>query len=196
MSGARRRGARGAWGAAVVVAGVVGCGRGADTPAPRSAKAGRVATPPGPEAAAPGATGGGTVGGAAAGQGACPHDGRWRPCSVVERLEQSGLVPRVDTGGPAPRVPFLGVPATRVRLGRGALHAFVYDDTAQLARDVAALDTVRVAPRGETFDWDVPPTFVRSANLVAVLLTQNEHQIERVRLALEGGPPQPDPDRR
>jgi hypothetical protein len=36
---------------------------------------------------------------------------------------------------------------------------------------------------------------VRSANLVAVLLMQNEHQIERVRLALEAGPPQRNPDR-
>jgi hypothetical protein len=115
---------------------------------------------------------------------------------VIERLEQSGLVPRLDTAGPPARAPFLTAPATRVRLGRGAVQAYIYDDTAQLARDVAALDTVRVAPRGGTFDWEVPPTFVRSANLVAVLLTQNEHQIERVRLALEGGPPQPDPARR
>jgi len=139
---------------------------------------------------------------AAAGRGAlapdtsaCPHDGRWRACSVVERLDQSGLVPRVDSAAPAPRVPFLAAPGRRIALGRGALLAFVYDDTARAARDVAALDTVRVAPRGESYSWDVPPTLVRSANLVAVLLMQNEHQIERVRLALEAGPPQRNPDR-
>jgi hypothetical protein len=139
---------------------------------------------------------------AAAGRGAagpdtsaCPHDGRWRACSVVERLDQSGLVPRVDSAAPASRVPFLAAPGRRIALGRGALLAFVYDDTARAARDVAALDTVRVAPRGESYSWDVPPTLVRSANLVAVLLMQNEHQIERVRLALEAGPPQRNPDR-
>jgi hypothetical protein len=114
---------------------------------------------------------------------------------VVERLDQSGLVPRVDSAAPAPRVPFLAAPGRRIALGRGALLAFVYDDTARAARDVAALDTVRVAPRGQTYSWDVPPTLVRSANLVAVLLMQNEHQIERVRLALEAGPPQRNPDR-
>jgi hypothetical protein len=104
-------------------------------------------------------------------------------------------VPRVDSESPAPRAPFFSVPATRFLLGRGALHAFVYDDTSRMARDLAAIDTARVAPRGGSHAWEVPPTFIRSANLVAVLLTQNEHQIERVRLALEAGPPQRDPDR-
>jgi len=159
-----------------------------------------VAPPAGPPAGSRGGATAGT-GSAAAGRPAgigtpaCPRDGRWRACSVVEALDQAGLVPRVDSANPAPRAPFLSVPATRIVLGRGAIHAFVYDDTARLARDVAALDTVRVAPRGGRFDWDVPPTFVRSANLVAVLLVTNEHQIERVRLALEAGPPQPDPAR-
>jgi hypothetical protein len=164
-----------------------------DARAPAGGGAGPAAAMP---PAAPGGAAGaaGRTGGSGGDPTACPHDGRWRACSVAERLERSGLVPRPDSG-PAPRVPFFSVPAARFRLGRGAVHAFIYDDTARLARDVAALDTVRVAPRGGRFDWDVPPTFVRSANLVAVLLTANEHQIERVRLALEAGPPQRDPDR-
>jgi hypothetical protein len=116
---------------------------------------------------------------------------------VRERLDQAGLVPQVDSAAPPAPVPFLRAPATRFRLGRGELRAFVYDDTAALARDLAALDTVRVAPRGGQYAWgDAPPTFIRSGNLVAVLLTANEHQIERVQLALEAGPPQPDPARR
>jgi hypothetical protein len=125
---------------------------------------------------------------------ACPRDGRWRACSVAERLDQAGLVPRVDSEQPAPRVPFLAIPGTRFLLGRGALDVFVYEDSTRLARDVAKLDTVRVAPRGGEYAWEVPPTFVRSANMLAVLLTQNEHQIERVRLALEAGPPQRNPE--
>lgn len=149
---------------------------------------------------APGVAAGGSAttgpGGLAPGRSraACPHDGRWRACSVTERLDQAGLVPRADTA-PALRVPFLSGRDTVLRLGRGALHAFIYDDTARLARDVAALDTVRVAPRGGAFAWgDAPPTLVRSANLVAVLLTPNERQIERVQLALQAGPPQRNPD--
>ncbi len=157
----------------------------------------------GTDSAAPAAGAAGTTGAAPPGApdsagrpaNACPHDGRWRPCSVAERLDRAGLVPRLDSANPAPRAPFFAVPATRFLLGRGAVHVFIYDDTARLARDLAAIDTVRVAPRGGSFDWDVPPTFVRSANLVGVLLTQNEHQIERVRLALEAGPPQRDPAR-
>ena len=121
----------------------------------------------------------------------CPHDGRWRLCSVLDRLDKAGLVPRVDTAGPPERLAFFKAPGRVVRLGVGELHTFVYDDTAALARDVAALDTVRVAPRGGTYAWSAAPTFVRSANLVAVLLTPNERQIERVQLALEGGPPGP-----
>ena len=58
-------------------------------------------------------------------------------------------------------------------------------------RDVAALDTTRVAPHGGTYAWPATPTFVHSANLAAVLLTPNERQIERIQLALEAGPPQP-----
>jgi hypothetical protein len=113
---------------------------------------------------------------------------------VAERLEQSGLAPRPDTAARAP-VPFLSAPDTALRLGLGSVRAFVYADTARLARDVAALDTARVAPRGGDFRWPVQPTFVRSANLVAVVLVTNERQLERVQLALEAGPPQRNPDR-
>lgn len=136
----------------------------------------------------------GTPGSGVPGAPPCPHDGRWRACSVAERLEQAGLVPRRDTA-PPPAVPFLSAPDTVFRLGLGAVHAFLYADTARLARDVAAMDTARVAPRGGTFAWPAPPTFVRSANLVAVVLTANERQIERVQLALGAGPPQRNPDR-
>ena len=112
-------------------------------------------------------------------------------CSLVDRLDKAGLVPRVDSSAAAERLPFLHAPGTIVHLGLGELHTFVYDDTAALARDVAALDTTHVAPRGQAYAWSGTPTFVRSANLVAVLLTPNERQIERIQLALEAGPPQP-----
>jgi hypothetical protein len=163
------------------------CGRGPGT-----------ADVPGAEASAPAPTPGGAVVATAPvtpGEGACPHDGRWRTCGLLERLDQAGLAPRVDSGSPAREVPFLGAPAVRLMVGRAAVHAFVYDDTSRLRRDVAALDTTRVAPRGGTFDWEVPPVFVRSANLVAVLLVPNARQQERVRLAIEAGPPPRNPDR-
>ncbi len=112
---------------------------------------------------------------------------------MAERLEQAGLAPRPDTTARAP-VPFLSAPDTALRVALGSVRAFVYTDTGRLARDVAALDTVLVAPRGGNYDWPVRPTFVRSANLVAVILVTHERQLERVQLALEGGPPQRNPD--
>lgn len=123
----------------------------------------------------------------------CLHDGRWRVCSLVDRLERSGLVipaPEADSA----RYEFLGVPGVRYKVRYGELQAFVYDDTARLARDVAALDTVHVSPKGTTRHWDAPVTFVRSGNLAVVLLTGNEHLVERVQLAVQAGPPQPNPD--
>ena len=67
---------------------------------------------------------------------------------------------------------------------------FIYADEASLARDVAKLDTVTVAPRGAANNWGGIPTFVRSANLVAVFLTDNATQAERLTLALTAGAPQ------
>lgn len=177
---------RAAGGLAVALSLLVACsGR------PGAADSARAAAPgvaPPPVASAGAAESQGT------GAPTCPHDGRWRACSVAERLEQAGLVPHRDTAPPL-AVPFLSAPDTVFRLGLGTVHAFLYADTARLARDVAALDTVRVAPRGGAFAWPAPPTFVRSANLVAVLLTPNARQIERVQLALGAGPPQRNPDR-
>ena len=37
------------------------------------------------------------------------------------------------------------------------------------------------------------PTFIRSGNMVAIFLSLNDRQIERVQLALGAGPPQPKP---
>jgi hypothetical protein len=78
-------------------------------------------------------------------------------------------------------------------LGRARLEVFIYPDEAGLGRDLAKLDTTVVAPRGQSNDWEVPPRFIRSANLAAVLLTRNEQQAERVTLALTAGPPQSGP---
>jgi hypothetical protein len=125
----------------------------------------------------------------------CPEDGRWRLCSVVDRLEDAGLVPQ-QQDEPA-RHPFFSVPGTAYKVARGDLEVFVYPDAGAAARDVAALDTVRVAPKGETGPWRMPrPTFIHSANLIAVYQTLSETQAERVQLALGAGPPQPNPDAR
>ena len=119
---------------------------------------------------------------------ACPKDGRWRPCGIEDRLKRAGLVPHVrpDTT----RLPFL-TPVGRVwTVSKAELRVFLYDDPAQALREAQALDRIRVAPRGESYAWPVPATLIQSGNMVAVLLSQNDRQVERVQLALEAGPPQ------
>jgi hypothetical protein len=124
---------------------------------------------------------------------ACPKDGRWRPCSLADRLQRAGLVPHVrpDTA----RLPFL-TPAGQVwTVARAELRIFLYADAAQAAREAGALDPIRVAPRGGSYQWPAPAVLIHSANLIAVLLSPNARQAERVQLALEAGPPQPEAPR-
>jgi hypothetical protein len=152
---------------------------GCDRAAPGDAAPG---TPAPPAAGAPPA--------AAAADVDCPETGRWAPCSVEQRLEDAGLVPKPADDDPSRRDGF-SVPGLRYTLGRSRLELFVYADAAAAARDFAALDTVRAAPPGDLGDWGGPPHLMRSANLLAVLVTLNERQAERVWLALTAGPPQP-----
>jgi hypothetical protein len=136
-------------------------------------------TPPNAESGAAGAT-----------SSACPRTGRWALCSLEKRLTQSGfVVRRVD--GEAPRRAGFSVPPTAYTLGHSRLEVFVYPDEAALARDVARIDTVTVSPRGKPNAWWATPTFVRSANMVAVFLTDSPVQAERLTLAITAGAPQP-----
>jgi len=120
----------------------------------------------------------------------CPRTGKWALCSVEKRLAQSGFVVRPVSGDSPRRAGFSVAPAV-YRLGESRLEVFVYPDETSLARDLEKLDTVTVAPRGSVSNWGRLPTFVRSANLIAVFLTGNPTQAERLTLALTAGAPQP-----
>jgi hypothetical protein len=119
----------------------------------------------------------------------CPRTGRWALCTLEKRLEQSGFVPRKVENENLRRLGFT-VPPTTYTLGRARLEIFLYPDEDALIRDLASLDTVVVAPRGQRNDWEIPPRFIRSGNLIAVFLTRNEQQAERLTLAITAGPPQ------
>ena len=77
------------------------------------------------------------------------------------------------------------------KLGKARLEVFLYDTEAAVTRDVAQLDTAIAAPKGSASPWEMPPIFMRSQNLAAVLLTENARQAERVVLAITAGAPQP-----
>lgn len=137
-----------------------------------------------PKAAAPHA-------GASTASPECPRTGQWALCSVERRLIQSGFVIRRVNGAPPRRAGFSVLPAVYT-LGRSRLEVFIYPSESALAADVAKIDTLSAAPRGVKNPWPFfSPTFVRSANLVAVFLTDNPTQAERLTLAITAGAPQP-----
>ena len=120
----------------------------------------------------------------------CPRTGKWALCSVERRLTQSGFVVR-PVSGDSPRRPGFSVAPAAYKLGESRLEVFIYPDETSLSSDLAKLDTVSVAPRGAASNWGRVPTFVRAGNLVAVFLTDNPTQAERLTLALTAGAPQP-----
>ena len=93
--------------------------------------------------------------------------------------------------GDAPRRAGFSVTPAAYTLGHSRLEVFVYPDETALLRDIAGLDTLTASPRGERGAWETVPTFVRSANLAAVFLTDSPVQAERLTLAITAGAPQP-----
>jgi hypothetical protein len=123
---------------------------------------------------------------------ACPRTGLWAQCSVEKRLSQSGFVVRRMPDSVKRRSGFSVMP-TPYLLGRARLDVFIYPTADAVANETSRLDTALAGPRGVKSQWGVgvQPTFVRSANLIAVFLTDNPTQSERLSLALTAGPPQP-----
>jgi hypothetical protein len=125
------------------------------------------------------------------GKPGCPRTGQWALCSVEKRLGQSGFVVKRVSESPTRRPGFSVVPVAYM-LGRSRLEVFIYPSESAVSADVAKIDTVSAAPRGAPNPWPFhTPTFVRSANLAAVFLTDNATQAERLTLALTAGAPQP-----
>ena len=166
----------------LVCALVAGCGRSSERPASTgSSRAGGSSLSSGRVAG---------VGSEADAASPCPRTGKWALCSVEKRLRQSGFVVSPVRGDPPHRAGFSVAPAV-YKLGRSRLEVFIYTDEAGVARDVAKLDTVTVAPRGTSGNWGGTPTFVRAGNLVAVFMADNPTHVDRLTLALTAGAPQP-----
>lgn len=121
---------------------------------------------------------------------ACTPTGLWALCSVEKRLTQSGFVVRKNDSTAPQRAGF-SVPPAVYTLGHSRLEVFLYPTIAAANREVAKLDTVKVAPVSGTNAWETRPMFVRSGNLIAVFLTDDPRSAERVSLALTAGAPQP-----
>ncbi|MFL5522674.1 MAG: hypothetical protein ACJ8AF_01055 [Gemmatimonadaceae bacterium] len=122
--------------------------------------------------------------------GNCPRTGQWATCSIEKRLVQSGFVLVPVRERPVRRAGFSVVPSA-YQLGKSRLEVFLYPNPAAAARDVAGLDTLTGSPRGSRGMWGASPTFVRSGNLIAILLTDSQAKADRLSLALTAGAPQP-----
>jgi hypothetical protein len=99
---------------------------------------------------------------------------------------------RPVTGSARPRNGFTVAPIVYM-LGPSRLEVFIYPTADAVTREVRGLDTALAGPRSAPSQWGIGmhPTFVRSANLIAVFLTDNPTQSERLTLALTAGAPQP-----
>ncbi len=117
----------------------------------------------------------------------CPGTGHWESCTVFDRLERAGLAPQ---RGDTVRFPFLRIAGQTWRLGAATIHVFQYRDSVARHADFAALDSASARPVGDTVTrWPGTPTLLVNDNLLAILLSENEEQVERVSLALTAGPP-------
>jgi len=118
----------------------------------------------------------------------CPKTGHWIDCQVRERLIRSGLAPR-DTTREA--LPPLGPTPFVYRLGKGGLAVYLFPDSTARRRAATSLDTVKFvrAPRGPTMLSQA--TVIENDNLLGLLFSKNDQQIERVSDALTAGAPQP-----
>lgn len=123
---------------------------------------------------------------------ACPRDGAWKRCALEDRVVKSGLA--FKPAGDSMVVAYLSVPGVRYKIGRTAsMVAFFYADSLAAAKDVTSLDRFRLTPRGDTIGaWkSVPSEVIWSGNLVAVLFDASATQMERIRLTIAAGAPQP-----
>ena len=119
---------------------------------------------------------------------ACPATGKWALCNFETRIRRAGFVARRVDEEAVKRAGFSVTPVVYT-LGHGRLEVFLYDDEASLAKDLAGIDTITVAPPGAVAAWPSTPGFVRSGNLAAVFMDQSARQVERLVLAITAGAP-------
>ena len=142
---------------------------------------------PPPNAA--GSTAGATV--AAAGANSCPATGLWAACSIVYRLERSGLVPHVDSSAKPEEKQLTGTPLV-MKLGPATLEVYIYPDSSARIADAKKLDRTKLVDGQAQQTIQRERTLIESANIIGLLTSLSSHQRERVSDALMAGAPQPD----
>lgn len=129
--------------------------------------------------------------GAPPGAPECPATGLWAQCSVLYRLERSGIAPHLDPKEKAEEKLLSGTSFV-VKFGANArLEVFLYADSAARIADAAKLDRTKLVNGTAPQTINRERTLIENANLVGLLTSLNERLRERVSDALTAGAPQP-----
>jgi hypothetical protein len=122
----------------------------------------------------------------------CPATGLWAECSVVYRLERSGLAPHVDSTASPEEKELTGKPLI-IKLGQTAtLEVYIYPDSNARITDGKKLDRTKLIDGEAQQTIARERTLIESANVIGLLTSLSSHQRERVSDALMAGAPQPD----
>jgi len=128
---------------------------------------------------------------AATGTNTCPATGLWAECSIVYRLERSGLVPHVDSSAKPQEKELAGKPLI-MKLGQSTLEVYIYPDSNARIADGKKLDRTKLVDGQAQQTIERERTLIESANIIGLLTSLSSHQRERVSDALTAGAPQPD----
>ena len=129
---------------------------------------------------------------AGTGSSTCPGTGLWAECSIVYRLERSGLVPKVDSSATAQEKELAGRPLI-IKMGQGAtLEVYIYPDSSARIADGKKLDRSKLIDGEAQQTIERERTLIESVNVIGLLTSLSSHQRERVSDALMAGAPQPD----
>jgi hypothetical protein len=125
------------------------------------------------------------------GDSRCPATGRWAECSVLYRLERSGLAPHVDSTGSATEKTLTGRPLL-IKFGTASrLEIFLYPDSMARIADGRRLDRTALVGATGAQTLRRERTLIENANLIGLLSSINDRLRERVSDALTAGAPQP-----
>jgi hypothetical protein len=113
--------------------------------------------------------------------------GLWDEPQLVNRLVRAGLAPQ-SIKGEAP-VAYWNAPVLTYHVGTATLYAYIYPDSAARRRVTNGLDSLTLAPKGNTGSYAVPHALVVQNNLAVVLVGANDRKQEQVALAIGAGLP-------
>ena len=125
------------------------------------------------------------------GDARCPATGQWAECSVLYRLDRSGLAPHIDSTGTASERSLTGRPLL-IKFGAASrLEVFLYPDSAARIADARKLDRTAFVGSTDPQTLRRERTLIENANLIGLLSSINDRLRERVSDALTAGAPQP-----